>query len=395
MDRTVKRRAALYCAMVILYWFSNYTFLPYLSAYANTLTTNAALVGVMLGAYGWAQVIFRVPIGIIADRYDNRRVFVRVGCFAILIATVGFWFASDIYWLIICRAVCGVAGSAYVTLSVLFSSYFDAKDSPRAMSIMNSCFFTGCLLASLMSMPVVGAFGVRASFLLGAAASVIPIVNSLTLKEKPSGLEPKTIRELTLVGRTKWVLVLSIMGGLVQIMVFSADLGFTPLLALALGAPPSSLAMIQLLSTAGGTIFPFLMGKLFINRFGMRNSLILLIFIEAVITAAQPLIPPLALLYCAGAVSGIARGTAQSLMMSLVVMPFHYTRQSAAMGFFQAIYSVGIVAGPTIAGILAALAGLNAAFYVLGALGLIAPILGLFALPDERRALPADPLGEL
>jgi MFS family permease len=94
-------------------------------------------------------------------------------------------------------------------------------------------------------------------------------------------------------------------------------------------------------------------------------------------------------------VNGIARGTAQALMMSLVVMPFHYTRQSAAMGFFQAIYSVGIVAGPTIAGIVTAFAGLNTAFYILGALGLIAPILGLIMLPDERKALPADPLGVL
>lgn len=389
-----KTRVVAYCVMVFMFWFSNYTFFPYLSAYAATITANTALVGIMMGAYGWTQLALRIPIGIMADRYDNRRIFVRLGCCVTLVGTLGLFFAPNIYWMALFRALCGVAASVWVPMSVLFTSYFDSARSARMLTVLNSCNFGGVMFASVVAMPVVEAFGMRSAFLLAAICSLIPIVISFTLKEQPAARAPLRLFDLLRVGRTKWVLVLSIMSALCHIMVFAAVSGFTPQLALALGARQSSLGLIQLISTGGGTVFSLLSQRLFTRRFGARNTLIALLLVQALATIAQPFMPNLGLLYLVVAIDGSARGTCLSLFLGLVIMPFHYSRQSAAMGFYQAIYSFGIVLGPTLAGFVANAASISTAFYVIGGLGLVAPLLGLLFLPDERKALPPDPLGD-
>lgn len=75
-------------------------------------------------------------------------------------------------------------------------------------------------------------------------------------------------------------------------------------------------------------------------------------------------------------------------MLGLVVLPFPYEKQAAAMGFYQALYSLGITLGPTLAGFVMQSNGLDAGFYVITLIGLAAPVIGITLLSDERKELP-------
>lgn len=389
MAMTNKLRIWLYCIMTMLFWFANYAFVPYLSTVAAKMTDSAALIGLMLGAYGWAQLILRVPVGIISDRHNNRRIFIQIGCILNSLSALGFYFAPTIFWMIVCRALNGMTVSVWVAMSVLFNSYFDRKDAVKALTLLSACNLLGQMFASIVSLPVTAAYGVNASFLLAALAGIIPVLISLTLKDKVLDRKPLHLKTLFAVGKTKWVLVISAMAILCQTMTFATTTGFTPQLALKLGAKPSMLAWILLLSTMGGAIFSLLSSTFFVERFGARNSLIFLLFLQAVTSFVQPLAPSLMTLLSIVFINGIARGTSISLMLGLVIMPFPYEKQTAAMGFYQAFYSLGIILGPTIAGAVMQVSGLAAGFYVIGSIGLAAPLLGLFFIPDERKTLPA------
>jgi MFS family permease len=98
--------------------------------------------------------------------------------------------------------------------------------------------------------------------------------------------------------------------------------------------------------------------------------------------------PTLFSLYVMVALNGLVRGASTSILMGLVILPFSYERQSAAMGFYQAVYAIGITLGPMIAGFVMDLSGITAAFIVIGLIGLIAPVIGLTMIGDERKGVP-------
>jgi len=388
MRRCSKFKVTLYCVMAFLFWFSNYAFMSFLSAHGYMLTDTAALVGIMLGAYGWTQAAFRIPIGILADRWDNRRIFVQMGCCMCLIAALGLYFSKNIYWMILCRALSGISACAWAPMTILFTSYFDPKQSSKPLSLINACYFGGSLLSSVLAIPTVAVWGMRATFLLAAAAAIPSIIISFFITEAPSVRKPIVLGALLSVGKTKWVLSLSMMSIIVQIMSFAASFGFTPQLALRLGQKQSDIAMVQLVSMATALIFTLLTPRLFIKNFGARNSLLFMIFVQAAATFIQPIMNSVPALYTVVAIEGLSRGVNVSLFLCLIVMPFTYVKQSAAMGFYQGIYSIGIILGPTITGFVAEATDLQTAFYVIGTLGLIAPMIGFFCLSDERRKLP-------
>lgn len=372
--------------MTLFFWLSGYVFVPFLSTYGAGMTKNAALVGLMLGSYGWAQIVLRLPIGIISDRFNNRRIFIRIGCFLLGISAMGFYLSPNIYWLIACRTLTGVSASVWVAMSVLFGSYFDPKDKVKALTLLNACNLLGQMFAAIVAIPVTAAFGMRSSFLIAAVAGLVPFVISLTLEDRKLERQPLRFSELLAVGRTKWVLGVSTMCILSQLMNFATNSGFTPQLALSLGAQPSLLSWILLLSTAGGAIVSFLSPRFLIERLGALNSVVILLTIQALTCLAQPLAPTLPVLLFIVFINGMARGTAISLMLGLVIMPFPYEKQAAAMGFYQALYALGITLGPTIAGAVMQAGGLAMGFYVVGLIGLLAPLLGLYLI-HERQAL--------
>ena len=48
--------------------------LPVFSVYGTTLSgATPLLIGLAVGAYGLAQLMFQIPFGLMADRYDRRR----------------------------------------------------------------------------------------------------------------------------------------------------------------------------------------------------------------------------------------------------------------------------------------------------------------------------------
>ena len=365
-------------------WASGYAFVPYLSAYASTVTASAALVGVMLGAYGWAQLLLRMPIGIMADRVGNHLFFIRLGCLCNLVAGVGFYFAPNIYWMILFRTLNGVGSATWVATTVMFGTYFDGEQRIKNMSLLNSMNYIGQLLASIAAMGVTARYGMRSAFALASLIAVVPVTISMTLKKRVSDKKPLAVRELMTVAKSRWIWTTAMMSVLCHIMLFASLSGFTPQLALRLGASNALLGLIQLLTAGCSALCTIFASRFLIGRFGARNTVIVLLSVQAATVLLQPLAPSIAALYLLAAVCGAASGASVSLLLGLATLPFPEEKRAAAMGAYQAIYSIGIVLGPTIAGAVMQGFGLDAAFYIVGGLGFAAPLIGLTLLRDER-----------
>ena len=121
-----------------LFWMALYLYVPTLSVYANTKTTDLALVGVVIAQYGLWQAVIRLPLGIAADWLGRRKPFILAGC---VLAVLGNWLmgsSEQINGLIIGRAITGLAAGAWVTMTVTFSSLFPPTEIVRATAVITT-----------------------------------------------------------------------------------------------------------------------------------------------------------------------------------------------------------------------------------------------------------------
>ena len=67
-----------------------YTYPSFLSGYVqNALGAGSVLVGMIVGSYGFVQMLLRIPLGICSDRVKKRRVFVQAGFLAAILSGAG------------------------------------------------------------------------------------------------------------------------------------------------------------------------------------------------------------------------------------------------------------------------------------------------------------------
>ena len=84
------RRELPVLAAIFFFWFSMYTYPSFFSAYvSDRLMAPEVMTGLIVGAYGFAQMILPIPLGIASDWTRRRKPFVALGFIASLLACAG------------------------------------------------------------------------------------------------------------------------------------------------------------------------------------------------------------------------------------------------------------------------------------------------------------------
>jgi MFS family permease len=52
---------------------------PYVAPYAEQMQADLRLTGLIVGAYGFVQMVIRFPLGIFSDRIGKRKIFILMG----------------------------------------------------------------------------------------------------------------------------------------------------------------------------------------------------------------------------------------------------------------------------------------------------------------------------
>ena len=91
----------------------------------------------------------------------------------------------------------------------------------------------------------------------------------------------------------------------------------------------------------------------------------------------------LALVFVAQICFGLASGIGYSVLMGLSIRDVDETQRATAMGLFQAVYGIGMFAGPWLSGILADAIGIQPMFGVVGGACLVIGLLGVQQLAKD------------
>jgi len=383
-NERVQYRIPLYYLVTSLFWFSLYTYVPNLSIYAENLGASHKLIGLILSSYGFTQMVLRIPLGIYSDTINKRKIFILAGILSSLVSALGMGLFPNPWALLFFRGLSGVAAAVWVPFTVLFSSYFTSEDSSKAMGYINSFNALGQMIAMLLGGLMSGKISPQAPFFLAAGVGAIALLLGTGIVEKKEDREPMKIRELLLVGKDKNVLIPSGLAVLVQLITFASVYGFTPIAAQKIGANEMQTGLLTTLSTLPGILASAMSGSVFVRKYGESKTVTFGFLALALSCAVIPSITNLNLLYLSQMVGGFARGSIFSLLMSLSIQSVESHKRATAMGFFQAIYGLGMFLGPILVGIISDLAGLSWGFWIVGIMGLVASFLALILIKPSQ-----------
>lgn len=379
-----KGRIYLIYIVTTLFWFSTYIYTPMLPTYIKSLGASYFLVGLILGCYGVGQMLLRVPIGILSDRLNKRKVFISLGLVSLLISSLGMYFFKNPLLILVFRSFSGVASAFWVIFTVLYSSYFAESEATKAMGVLSAFCNGGILLGLLSGGFIVREFSIKVVFIVSVITAVIGLVFSFAISEKRVERKPIEVKELFMVVHDSNFIAVSVIGVICQFVSFATVYGFTPVVAENLGASDFQIAMLTAISALPSVIGSALSGSFFAKRFGENKTMVYGLILAALSCCIIPFAPNMMILSISQFFGGFGTGTVFPLLMGLSIKNVSGDKRATAMGIFQSVYGLGMFMGPTVVGALSDGIGIRWGFITIGAVALSGVFISMLYKQDVR-----------
>lgn len=349
---STKTKRALLCVVAFLFWFAQYIYNPHMTPFLLGLGISASFAGVIIGAYGFTQVVARFPLGISADHLQKHRVFIILGMFFAGLASVIRYFFPTPYMLLLANLVSGLASSMWISFTILYSCYYEKHELSKAMGLLVAVNNLGTLTAYIVGGLLVEKYGMGLLFLLSAAAGLIGMVIALFVRDEPVSAPPLPVKTLLLMVKNKRLLIFSFLSLLYHIILFATANSFTSKIVESLGASGMQISVVSALFMASAMFSAWFVGTKPAQAFGERKMMVLCFVLLAVYAFLVPRAGSVGLIMVLQLVGGLGSSSLVSLQMSNAIKGIPYEARSTGMGFFQSVYGMGIMLGPIIMGAL-------------------------------------------
>lgn len=383
-------KTRLFLAAVFFFWFSQYTYVPHLSAYLKEMGASLTLIGIVTGSYGFTQMAARIPLGLLSDRIGKRKIFVSIGLFLAFAANMLFLLFHSDLMMVAARGTAGLAAASWVIITVLYSSYFQAGKSTHAMGSLSAINNLGRLVGMLLAGIALLVFsGYRAMFVIGAAGAVIAFIFSLFIEENvPENRKPMTLAGFLKVIRNKQLLCMSCAMLIGQFYISGMVSGFTPLLAAEYGAVSWHRSALSIVDIAMSMLGALTVSSASADKAGEQRYMLIRVIALSILTLCIPFSPNLPVLFILQGLGGFCTGSLSAMFMGLSIRHFPDDQRSTAMGCYQAIYGIGMFLGPVLIGGVADALGMRAGYIMVAALLLlIIPLILIWAGEEQKERI--------
>ncbi|MEI3612888.1 MFS transporter [Pseudogracilibacillus sp. SO30301A] len=368
---------------VFCFWFSIYIYVPLFGVYLENIGFSYSAIGIILGAYGVTQIVFRLPLGILSDVLHKIRKHLLIGGFicAFLSCFILIYFEAFLL-VLFARLLAGITASMWVMATVLYSYYFTPDKAAKAMGTMQFNTVTTQLICMAVSGFLIHLFGWNFPFWLGAITSLLGIYFAWNIKEVDVKNQDKTelnvkeyLKSTNSISGLKMVTFLSLIA---HAVLFITIFGFSPLMAVSIGISEHNFVWLMCAFFIPHALIS--LGLMVFNLDPKYNRMVLVV--SFIFTALFLICIPFAnsllsiSLYHAGL--GLALGFIFPLLLSEVVKISPNDLKMSAMGYYQSFYALGILIGPIVAGVVAEQAGLKDVFLYIALITFISALILLF-----------------
>ena len=371
MDR---KKIGAYFGASLLYWAALYIYVPTLPAYVKTRVSTLTEVGVVLSMYGLWSAILRIPTGIAVDATGRTKAALVGGFLLAATGALVMGMGATTGALTFGRALTGASTAVWVPVMVIFAGFFPPERAVFATSLLASSSSLGQVFATGSTGFLNELGGYRLAFLVGAGLAVVAtvIIASVRLpRPERSRARAVNARSVMAVFTRPDVLLPSFASAVCQFGVWAVVFGFLPLLARQLGAGVVVVGLLMTTNLVANTAANFFSTisvtkdnkrALLFGSFGLFAA-------GAVLAAVSRSVP---LLFAATVLIGAANGIFYPILLGLSIEKVDLAHRSTAMGIHQAVYALGMFAGPWIGGILSDALGIRAMFAIMAGFCLVA-----------------------
>ncbi|MCK8518167.1 MFS transporter [Methanoculleus sp. 7T] len=357
---------------------------PLLPIYAENLGATGIWLGIVFSAFALSRSIFMPIIGRISDR-QGRKWIILIGMFAYAVTSLAYLIAGSVYSLTAVRLIHGLASAMVVPIAMAYIA--DLSEKGREGSHMGnfsiSMFlgmgagpFLGGFLNDMFGMPSV--FYVMAG--LSAFATLLVAVSLPEVKPGSFGHRQENsvpMRSIFTIPSMRGIMVFTFISALGRggMMVFIPV--FAPLIAIS----PFEVGIVLSVNTFLMALLQVPIGRLT----DTGNKVVLIVVgsaIAAVALAAIPFARSFWPLLAITSVIGVGGAIQQPSIMALTVDAGRSIGMGTSMGAYNTVFGVGMIIAPLIGGAFMDFIGVEAVFYVGGAISLVGT--GIFAVMMQR-----------
>jgi len=372
----MKKSTSTLYTVAVLFWLALYAYVPFVAPYAESMHASYRLIGLIAGTYGLVQMLIRFPLGILSDKWQKRKLFIQAGLlFATASGLVVFVLPHPVT-LLISRSFAGGTAATWVAFTILGASY--SNNTMQVIGRLNAAAGVAKVVAFVLGGAIAEWLGVRHAFLVGGLAGLAGLLLSFAMQEKTAapGKQAPKLSILLGVTRNPQLLCTAVLAIVSQFIQFSTVFGFSPMLATRFGAQAYHLGLLGLVAAIAIVIISPLMNK-FARWLGIAPTLVGAFLLAALGCAGLALSQTLWHVFVAQFIIALGASGLMALLMALAIRNIANEIRATAMGFFQAVYGLGMFMGPFIIGWVSQQFTLAAAFILAAMAGLLGATLSV------------------
>ncbi len=325
-------------------------------------------LGLILGFYGLALCLARLPMGFLCDvLIGYRRTLISVGFLFIGLGLLLPGLFTSAWTLFVSRVLMGAGAASFVAIAVLYSLYFPPRSARFSIAVVASFFGWGQIPATPLGGWLADKFGLLMPFWTTALIAIVGAAVALTIVEPRQGREPV---HRALLPKSADLYITAFMMAVVFFALFATVYNVTQLYAfsqLGISGTTQGLLLMTYITVFVGVVLasPYLdknLGSTRVIAGGMA-------FLGGGIFLTP--VSNLLLLFVCEALTGIGLGLTFGLLMALSVEDVPMGQRFYAMGIFQSIYAIGMLLGPLTAGYVTQALGFRPTFFSIGSIVLL------------------------
>lgn len=352
---------ALFLTIVVLFWFAQYIFVPFLSPHLIALGITASFTGVIMGAYGMAQLVLRIPISVGEDLNGRHKAFIGAGLVVMALAAFIPLVSSSPVAYLISRTLTGVAASTWVSYTAAFTQ--NVPNVKQRMGQLIAANNFGVMLSYLAGGLLYQAAGMKAVFAMSVCSALAAL--ALTACWKPSHApvnKPFNKEGFLTVIKNRHLWMCALMTALGQLVIFATSSSFVSNYAKILGASSLMLSVIAIAFNAMGTLMSWAYAQGALKKLSERMQLVVAFGVMALYCALLPLCRAPWQIAMVQMLGGVSRSIMYTLLMAVAPAQIPPEAKTTATGVFQSVYSLGMTGGPVVMGWLLDASGQNYSF---------------------------------
>ncbi|MFQ6077055.1 MAG: MFS transporter [Candidatus Bathyarchaeia archaeon] len=358
-------------------------------------TAPILLIGVAVSGYFIIRMFAELPFGAISDRLGPRKPLL-IGRILAIVGAFITWSATDVYQLVIARALWGVGDASFFCISTAYvAKLFSVRGRGRALGAFQSVEMIGSFLGQSIGGLIATPLGIRNIFLVNACMGFITLTltgmlgsqeDSPTHAQSTGGILPS--RKMLGSAINVTVAIACAM----NFLLFFRNMGIMSTIAPIyltgeLGISLAEYGFLMAISTAGGA-FGTVSGGWLSDKFERWKILTFGFILGAAATYMFSVADTFTSLLTLMVLNGYSWGAIYSVTPALVADSVPESLRGMAIGAYRSFLDLGGLVGPVVMGFIVELAGkpqgFVMAFYVGAAIMLLN--LPLTALLTRRSA---------